>query len=214
MSPFEKNVYNTFLRVSRTAQNKPFRIRKNFKNFEDTDNYLFVKKIAMFLNKYKHVSVDDFFMAPYKTYSDTDYFELKFYTTQKAIKTYSLYVQSLQNADPDSADQIKFTTDSLYFIYQFCRDKNINLSEYIDHKDGPTSSFITHLSQSKVNIYSLFGFNNFEQKMRGNDPDVVKFIIPNIVENLGNFRSRFYSSAKLKDIVKDGTQLISTSLSS
>ena len=113
-----------------------------------------------------------------------------------------------------SDDQIKFTTDSLYFIYQFCKENNLTLSEYIDHRDGPTNTFITHLSQSKVNIYSLFGFKQFEERMRKSDPAVVKFIIPNIVENLGSFRSKFYSSAKLKDIVKDGTQLILASLSS
>ena len=93
---------------------------------------------------------------------DSDFFDLKFFTTQKAIKAYSLYKQAQQNTDPDSEEQIKFTTDSLYFIYEFCKQNNINLRDYTSHKIGPVNTFITHLNQSKVNIYSLFGFQDFE----------------------------------------------------
>ena len=63
MTNYEKTIYNTYLRVTRTAQNKPFRYRKNFDNFEDTKNYMYVKKLAMFFKNYKHVDPDIFFQA-------------------------------------------------------------------------------------------------------------------------------------------------------
>jgi hypothetical protein len=214
MTGFEKNIYNSHLRISRSSQNLPFKLRKNFYKFEDTAKYVYVKKLSLFFKKYDHLNIDDYFSAPYKIYPDSDFFDLKFFTTQKAIKAYSLYKQAQQNTDPDSEEQIKFTTDSLYFIYEFCKQNNINLRDYTSHKIGPVNTFITHLNQSKVNIYSLFGFQDFEQKIKQADLDVVKFIIPNIIENLGTFRSRFYSSKKLKHIVRDGSELIYTSLSS
>ena len=84
MTEFEKSVYNTFLRVKRVEQNKPFRARKNFDKFEDGDDYPYVKKLGMFFNKFSHIKMINFFTAPYRVYTDSvEQFDLKFYTSPR-----------------------------------------------------------------------------------------------------------------------------------
>ena len=88
----EKNVYNTYLRISRTKQGEPYKVRKNFYKFEDTDKHTYTRRIARLFNKHRNIKWNDFFNAPYDLYPDDDQFDLKFYTTPKAVKAYSLYV--------------------------------------------------------------------------------------------------------------------------
>ena len=66
----ERYIYNTYLRVSRTKQNKPYKYRKDFKDFTNHDQYFFVKKLSLFFNKFSHISIDRFFTAPYELYPD------------------------------------------------------------------------------------------------------------------------------------------------
>ena len=68
MTELEKNVYNTYLRVSRTRSGKQFKYRKNFDNFEDNKSYVPVKKIAKLLANHTHININDYFNAPYEVY--------------------------------------------------------------------------------------------------------------------------------------------------
>ena len=53
MTELEKNVYNTYLRISRTRSGKHFKYRKKFDNFEENKAYVPVKKIAKLFLKWK-----------------------------------------------------------------------------------------------------------------------------------------------------------------
>jgi len=68
----EKYIYNTYLRIYRTQQNKPFRYRKNFTDFTEHELYVFVKRLGNFFKKFKHINIDLFFKAPYELYPDDD----------------------------------------------------------------------------------------------------------------------------------------------
>ena len=214
MTNYEKNIYNTYLRVTRTEQDKPFKYRKNFSNFEDTKNYIYIKKLSTFFKNYKHVDPELFFKAPFNIYPDAKNYNLNFYITQKAIKAYTLYRQKQQNADPDSEQQLEFTTESIYYIYKFCKDTDIPLTSYTAHKTGSMNSFLLHLKEHKINVYSLFGLPNFEIAMAKNDTDVVDFMLPNMYQKISTFRTKYYNSEKMKSLVSDGFSLVKTTLSS
>jgi hypothetical protein len=214
MTDYEKLIYNTFLRVSRTAQNKPFKYRKSFSGFKKTGNYVYVHKLRNFLNTYKHVDLEAFLASPYKIYPDEGYFDLKFYTTQKAIKAYTLYKQKQENADPDSEEQIKYTTDSIYYIYQYCKDNKLDVDKYLAHKTGTTNTFLLHLKENQINIYSLFGFPNFNEISKSVDASVTEFMFPDFYKKIDSFRLKLYNSKKLRDVVKDGHSFVQTALSS
>jgi hypothetical protein len=214
MTNYEKNIYNTHLRVSRSQQDLPYKLRKNFTNFEDTENYVYVKRLSSFFKSYKHVDLDTFFSAPYEIYPDTDKFTLRFYTTPKAVKAYTLYRNNQQNADPDSEEQIKFTTESIYYIYRFCRDQNIPIEDYPAHKTGNMNSFLVHLKEHKINMYSLFGMANIENNIYKNDIDILEFMLPDMLQKMDTFRSKYYNSTRLKSVVKDAYSLVNSTLSS
>ena len=100
MTHLDKSIYNTYLRVSRTKQNKPFRYRKNFDKFDDDPSFVFVKKLSLFFTKFPHIKLNDFFEAPYNVYLDNSpYYDLKYYTTPKAVKVYGLYMKKRDAED-------------------------------------------------------------------------------------------------------------------
>ena len=117
MTSGEQYIYNTYLMVSRSRQNKPYKRRKNFDNFKDNPNYVFIKRLSMFFNKHSNINIVDFFNAPYKVYPDQEqYYDLRFYTTPKCVRLYGLYVKKLDMEDPDSDTQISRIKKSLLLI--------------------------------------------------------------------------------------------------
>ena len=204
----EKRIYNKFLATTRSLQNKPFKLRKNFKDFDQDINYIFVKKLGLFFNKYANVDIDDFFKAPFVIYNDKGHYDLKFYTSQKALKIYTLYQTKKQEELPDDTNQLYFIKRSLNFIYKFCKDSNITVSNYINHKTNDIYSFILHLKERKISIYVLFGFENAENILKSIGPELLDFIFKDLKNKLAIYRTRFYTSKKAKILVKQGIEKI------
>jgi hypothetical protein len=96
MTEFQQRIYNTWLRVTRTSQNKPFRLRKNFTSLNESTNTALLKLESFFLRN-KTIAMDDFFVAPFKLYDDTSNMPLSFYTTLKAIKVYKNFKKYIEN---------------------------------------------------------------------------------------------------------------------
>jgi hypothetical protein len=208
ISENEKRIYNKYLAVTRSSQNKPFKLRKKFDGFHEESNYVFIKKLSMFFNKYNNVDIDDFFKAPFIIYSDKGNYDLKFYTTQKALKIYTMYQTKKQDELPDASNQLFFIKKSLNFILKFCKDQNIKIEEYINHQTNGTHTFILHLKERKISIYILFGFEKAERILKGIGPELLEFIFKDLKNKLDIYRTRFYTSKKAKVLVKEGIKKI------
>lgn len=92
ISDFEKHIYNTFLKTARTSANKPYRLRRDFSNLDDI-TVACLKRLATFFKNHNSIDVEEFFSAPYKLYKDETYYDLKYFTSLKAIKAYNLLSQ-------------------------------------------------------------------------------------------------------------------------
>jgi hypothetical protein len=208
ISDFEQLIYNTHLRISRQKKNLPFKYRKDFTHLNDV--YInSIKKIAIFLAKFPHIKLEDFIRAPYEIYSDESHFDLDYYTTLKATKAYTLFIKRRETLDPDNEEQLNYIIESLKFISAFCKEQGINVVNYIEHRNGNSSSYILHLKEHRVNVYSLFGFSNFERSLRSQDSEIVKFILgEDFLNTLSNFRLKFFASKKAKRLVELGIQKI------
>lgn len=90
---FEKAIYNVYLKESRSAKNQPYKLRKDFSKVNSTIT-LCLKKLSDFFIKHKEIKPNDFFKAPYSVYPEGDTFDLKFFTTQKAISVYKIFINS------------------------------------------------------------------------------------------------------------------------
>ena len=211
MTDFEKNIYNQYLQTYRTKQNKPFKHRKNFENFESSEYYPQIIKLSNFFQKFKHININDFFDAPYNVYPDED-FNLNFYTKQSAIKVYTIYMNKCQNEPPDCDQQREFIRKSLKFLYDFCKENNIIIDEYLTHKTNLINTFLMHLKEHNISIYVLFGFPNFDKEFATIDNDIKEFILGKLANKINLYRTRFYTSQKAKHMIKQGILILKRSL--
>ena len=102
---FEKTLYNEHLKESRRIKNLPYKKRKNFEKINETTK-LCLKKLALFFINNKDVFPSNFFRAPYSIYSEDEFFDLKFYTSQKAIKVYKIFMESKKEVDSKEGSAI------------------------------------------------------------------------------------------------------------
>jgi len=208
LNDFEKFIYNKHLSCYKKNNNKPYNLRKDFSDLDDSTVF-YVKKLSLFFNKFKKINIDDFFNAPYKIYKDEKFFDLKYFISPKAIKAYNLYKNQNESCNPDSEDCLKYTLDSIKFIKQFCKENNISVLNYLDYtkNDETLPSFITHLQEHKINLYTVMGYTNAVAKLNKHF-ETYKFILGNILENTDNIYNNFIRSKKLKILVREGLKKI------
>jgi len=208
LNDFEKLIYNKHLITTRKNKNTPFNIRKDFSNLNESTIF-YVKKLAMFFNKFKKINIDDFFSAPFSIYPEENYFDLKFYISPKAIKTYNLFIKNRESSLPDNLDTLKFTADSIKFINVFCKQNNIQPSGYLEFiaPNETLPAFITHLQTHKINLYSLFGLEGFKRNLFKRY-ETYKFVLGEIIDSTDKLYQNFIMSKKLKILVKEGFKKI------
>lgn len=200
MTEFEKLIYNHFLEVSKKVNNKPVRYRKDFSNFKDED-YLYINKLSIFFNKFKNIKIKDFFEAPYFVYNQ-NYFDLKFYLSPKAIKAYTNYNDNYILNNPDSKQTLTKMKESITFIYEYCKEKDIKISNYINYKEGNYNVFLKHLKQRNINFFILFSFKDFSNIVDKIDNDIKEIYSGNF-SKLNYIRTKYYASSKAKLIINN-----------
>ena len=152
--------------------------------------------------------MNDFFAAPWKIYSDQPNIDLSFYVSQRALKVYTLYKQRKATTKPDAEEQLYDMKRSMQYILKFCNKNKIGIDQYIEHKTNNIYTFVDHLRQHQVNIYVLFGFENFESNLRKCDWEHVKFMLGDMVDHLDNFRTNYLTSSRAKNFVQLGINKI------
>lgn len=208
MTPREQQIYNTYLRISRTARGQQWKPRKDFEGFADTDDGYYVTRLGLFFNKFPQIVVDDFFQAPFALYPDEQYVGLKFYITQKAINAYAVYNKQRQEESPDNQAQLDFIVESMKFIGNYCRENALDLSEYISHKIGISYAFAIHYKHKKVSIYSLLFFPKFEKNVYLLEPDERMLFFDSDSPIFTKFKTRLHISSKAKDLLQTGFKRI------
>ncbi len=201
----EKDIYNTYLRVSRTTQDKPFRYRKDFSDFPAEDLY-HLKRICVFLNKFPQIRTEYYFKAPFMLYRDQTYFGLDYFSGMAAIKCYSTFMKELREKDPDCEEQLTMIADSLKFIARFCSEKNIPLNKYCVNTTGSTYDWMKHVKNNYVSLYSLMEFKNiFELIMEVAEDERLLFLgDEDIKDKFHAYKDRYLKSEKAKLLVKQG----------
>jgi len=198
MTEFEKQIYNNFLIVSRSIKNKPFSIRKDFKNFEDTAQYPYVYKLSVFFERFPHLDIKTFFEAPYFVLdsAENDYFPLNFYCSQKAVSTYKQYHENYLIDHPDSTQSLEFIKNSFLFIKDYCWEHDIPLKEYVSVTNA-TPAFVEHVKNRKISVYILFAFSDFEKHLKNVDYKLISDICP-VLNKIGYIRTKFLVSTKAR----------------
>jgi len=204
----EKLIYNTFLKISRSQSGLPYKLRKQWHGFEDTEAYPHVLRLKNFFSRNSGINMNDFFSAPYTVYPGESGFDIGFYSSQKAIKVYSLALKKKMNLSPDDTYHLEKIAAGLRYIRNFCIQKNINIDDYPKYKEGIQHSFIVHLKEHKVSVYNLFAFNEFEKALAQNDPDLLRFTLGEVFDLIPVYRTKYLNSTNAKKLAYLGLEKI------
>jgi|LakMenEpi03Aug12_release.lakeMendotaPanAssembly.Ray.scaffolds.fasta_scaffold340521_1 hypothetical protein len=207
ITDLEKHLYNKHLAVSRSEKSKPFKVKKDFSNIVETDKQKFLKRISTLFKKHPEIDPDLFFRAPYKLYPDVEYFGLDYFSTMRAIKSYTMYKKQMFLQDPDS--QVESVKDSLKFIANFCIENNIQFYQYPYHRTSDLFTWMQHYKQNKINIYSVMEFTNVFSSAQSLAEDVRKIFVGEFVERFQQLYINYNNSTNLKSYIKKALPVLS-----
>lgn len=212
LSELEKQIYNKHLIVSRKTRNKPFKVKKDFANVLNTPIPKFLKRLATLFNKHPEIDINVFFEAPYRLYPDVQYFDLEYFASMRAVKSYTLYKKQIFLQDPDS--QLESVKASVRFIAQFCIEKKIHFHQYPFHRTTDMYSWIEHYRQNCINIYVMMEFPNVLGSVQQLANDLQKFFLSNFVENFYSLYENYNNSSQIKPFLKKSFPILSNFVSS
>lgn len=199
-----KEYYNMYLAVSRSSRNKPFTLRKNWDNFDGTEDHLHATRMAKFFQQFPQIKARTFFKAPYELYKDINHIEIKFFTTQKAIGAYTVYMRQMQEESPDSEHHIEFIKNSLRYIGMFCIKNKIPLEKYHTHSGGSTYSWMKHVKEHNISIYVMFYFPDIFGIIRSTPNDELDLLLGNVAIGLASYKNRYDTSKEARRVIKEG----------
>lgn len=207
MTDTGKTIYNLYLRALRVNNNKPYRPRQNFDDFDKKEEYFHVLRLEEMFKKYPHLLRYEFFDAPYKLHSndETNYYTLKYFASYKGLKTCVEYFKSMQKTDPDQ--QLDYIKSSLRFIADFCLEKEITVGEYMFYKSVSQNDFLKHLKEHKISWYMIFGIPSMVDFIYKMDTDEFELYFGDDV-NLGDLQYRFNNSQRAKKMIQIGMKKI------
>lgn len=205
LSPNLQSLYNSWMISSRKAKNEPFRIRKNFDNFKESDKAILERLDAFFL-KFPSIQKETFFISPYKVFpGEKDFYPLDFYLTHRAVSCYTTYIKQQEMEDPDSEDSMTRFKSSLKFIFLFCKKECLTLEEYVTYS-RPSEAIpmiIQHLKNHDINFYALHSLSFSVPK---DDKDIYDFMIPKFSDIFYKTRTKYFHSKKMKPFSKKAIQ--------
>jgi len=206
LTDLEKQIYNAYLIASRTAKDKPFKLRQDFTKIDDK-TYIILKKLSLLFQSNNNVSISEFFKAPFEYYPDTTYIDLQFFATPKAIRCYSFYKKKKETLSPDCKENIANCKQCCTFIMRYCVENNLTLNEYKSINSGTTPLVLQHLRDHNINFYVIHGLE-CDRIIRQVEPDLLEFFITDFNQLLNNTRINFQQSVKLKVVIRESFRLI------
>lgn len=206
MTKFQKELYNTWLYETRKAQNKPFNARKDFSSLSKKD-IIALNRIATMLKKYPHIKPEQYFKAPYAM-NEKDYYELSFFGTMKGIRALTLYLKHLQELPPDTDHHLQSIADSLKFIAKFCHYNKIKLEEYPTHKTSVTYSWMKHVKNRDVSIFTLMEFSEIYDIIISTPEDERELLLGDAGKYFLGYKTKYLKSDTARTLVKRGLDRI------
>lgn len=213
MTELEKVIYNTYLKTMRTSQNKPYKSRKDFKDFETNQNYPKIVKIANLFKKCPHILMNDYFNAPYKVYGveDEQVYTLDFYASMKALGCYKNYMAIKELSNPDEDHQIEFIKKSFQFILKYCIENHITFDSYVQYKKGFTYEWMKHYAEKKISLLCLLEFDFIYDNIMGIEVEHRKLLLGDLEDRFYTIKNDYLKSTKAKKIVKKATEILKKS---
>lgn len=194
-----------YLKTLRQSQDKPYKLRKDFKDFEKNPNYPHIRKISNLFKSCPHISLDDYFIAPYKVYELDDedkVYTLQFYGSMKALGCYKQYMNIKELCNPDEEHQLDFIKRSFQFILKFCMDNKISYETYLNHKKGFTYEWMKHYAEKKISLLCLLEYDIIYDMIMGIEEEHRSLLLGDLEDRFYKIKGDYLNSVKARAIVK------------
>jgi hypothetical protein len=136
-----------------------------------------------------------------------EYFGLDYFSTMRAVKSYTMYRKHMFLRDPD--EQLKQVQDSLNFIAKFCIQEKIQFYQYPYHRTADLFTWMKHYKENKINIYSMFEFSNICSSVKELAEDVQRFFVSDFVDQFQKLYLNYMNSMQVKPYVRKAFPLLS-----
>lgn len=200
-----KDVYNEHLYATRTFNRQPFKAKKNFDKFKEHKDYRHYFSLSKFFKKHTDINQRLFFEATLYFHKDEKFISIKEYVKTTALKNYIQYCKLIDGLDLTNPKSIEFLKDSYKFIYNFCKEKDIQVKDYLSYqKEGQQPNFLIHLKGHKVCRYSLFSFPEYFNKLKllYREPELWDMYMGSGDFNPNFYLKRYDASVKFKQLSK------------
>ena len=218
MTDRQKMIYNMYLQASSLGVGHPFRMRKDFNGFEESnpEEYSAILRLEKLFDELPSLNMYDYFSSPYLYYKDNmnRKLPLKWYLSIPAMKAYkSQFFSKFEHNiidDKETQDRISGMFD---MIAKRIKD-GYPLKSLLKTKDGFTPpSWVQLYSKNFIDDWFLIAFkllkkdlvNELDSVMRDCivSVDSIDFIEKNTF-NLGNplnFRYKHFLTSQVKKLV-------------
>lgn len=196
----EKKIYNIYLKTLGENQNRPYNTKKDFSNLTD-DVKMTLKRLVIFFDTYKDVNPIVFFRAGFK-HEKQNFLELKFFSSLKASRIYAKYIREKYANSVDNEENIKDFKEGIIFIYDFMKENNLNLQDYVNKvNESGVPWFIVHLKKQNISFYHIHALDITLDKF----PNDFRELVMDDFENIFfSTKKNFENSMVMKKI---GTKL-------
>ncbi len=198
-----QDIYNTYLSVSRGHKNKPWKPRKDFTDFDKTEEGLICIRLELFFSRFPQIHVKDFFLSPYLLYKDEDYFPLKFYLTQKAISTYTIVQKQKLEEMPDSESHLNDIVTTIKYIAEICISEKLTFSSFTSSKKGYTWRVLQEYVDRKINLYVLLSLPNFWNVLDSLSLQDKELYLGTTFKDITKYQMRLNNSTRAKKIITE-----------
>lgn len=86
ISDFQKNIYNSYLKIYAKNNNRGYRKRQDFSSIEEKIKIV-LNRLETFFKEHGEINIENFFQAGF-TVTHRQYIPLEFFVTFKAISAY------------------------------------------------------------------------------------------------------------------------------
>lgn len=203
-------IYNTYLSISRGSKNKPWKPRKDFDGFEKTEAGLLCLRLELFFKRFPQINPREFLEAPYKLYKDEDYFELKFYLTQKAISCYTILQKNKLEESPDSDSHINNIIETVKFIATKCLAERCSFKDYYTKKTGYTWDVVNDYKEGRIDLYFFLALPNFDAIFDSMPAQDKELYFKSFYKDIVKFKMRLNNSVKAKKIITESIIRLNT----
>lgn len=196
MNETQGNIYNQYLKAIAKVNNRPYKLRKNFDNF-DSDTLTSLYRLELFFEQFRHVNPYIFFLA-YLEVKGLKYAKLSDYLNHSAVVAYSKFSSIKYDDYVDSDRSLSDFIEGARFIVGFCIANGLPTEQYrtaVNENHIPL--VLVHLNEQRISYYHLHALDISRTQL---ETDYTEILFNDFNKKFSETKQKYINSNKLKEL--------------